>query len=139
MVNVNDSFIDHCNYALDGLQDISVPYKHHHQLLVCYLNPWKDGYGNIISIVINVRDQNDNTRAPKDENTSSNYSLNTYDMDNAGSWEYSVNSRSMVWSKRFKELLEIPQLHKATFRRTMVMIHKPEDEGTTSPYSYVRQ
>jgi hypothetical protein len=57
----SESWEDSLEYALEGLTDIKVidkmpPDEEPEQDFVWHLNPWKDGYGKTVGVILNVKD-----------------------------------------------------------------------------------
>ncbi|WP_396637163.1 PAS domain S-box protein [Maribacter sp. R77961] len=90
-------------YCIDGLKDIKIidnqsNSKSSENNLVWDLNPWKDGYGNIIGVILKV-DNISKSRKLELELKRTKLILNQKGkIAKIGSWEYLINEEQLQWS-----------------------------------------
>lgn len=131
--NIDQTWEDSFEYALEGVSDIKLidvnsPRAKSAKSAVWHLNPWKDGYGNIIGLVITIKEEQQNTLLENNLDKINNVLLK----DQGGivaSWEYRIDDSSMYWSNEFKNLLGLPKNAKASFKRTFTMIKNDADRN----------
>ena len=131
--NLNDTWEDSLEYALDGLTDIKIKDSFHldnaPQIdLVWTLNPWKDGYGKSIGVILNT------TRVLKKKIEKkplyqSNSSIPAHDPFHTCSWEYHVLQGTVYWSKELKELLGLPHDYLPQRAKSLSFISNPKEKA----------
>lgn len=129
MPNLKECWEDSFEYALEGIEDIKIL-----ELEECgtksssfalHLNPWKDGYGNIIGLVITLKENKGNyTNKEISKFDDLSTCLNEAEM---GSWEYRVKERSMYFSKESHALLNVPPTIEPSFLKVLTLF-KNENE-----------
>ncbi len=99
-------------YVLDGLPNIQIMDKiesdngNAHKYL-WHLNPWKDGYGNQIGVILNAQDVRENHHLQLELQRTRDNLYQKGKMAKIGSWDYSLEERSVTWSQNIKEILDI--------------------------------
>ncbi len=115
-----ESWEDSLEYALEGLTDIKVidkmPAKEEpEQDFVWLLNPWKDGYGKTVGVIVNVKDVTEK-KALEIELKQTQILLNEKSkIAKIGSWEYKIDTKKMYWSNEIRSIFGVPKDYKPTF------------------------
>ena len=96
-------------YALDGLKDIQLMQRTVLQdgstnEKIWYLNPWKDGYGNNIGVVINVKEVSERKSLELDLKRTQHLLNQKSEIAKIGSWEYDLTTDKLFWSDKVKEM-----------------------------------
>jgi signal transduction histidine kinase len=116
----SESWEDSLEYALEGLTDIKVidkmpPDEEPEQDFVWHLNPWKDGYGKTVGVILNVKDVTEK-KALELELKQTQILLNEKSqIAKIGSWEYKIDSRKMYWSNEIRSIFGVPKDYNPTF------------------------
>ena len=116
----SESWEDSLEYALEGLTDIKVidkmpPEEEPEQDFVWHLNPWKDGYGKTVGVILNVKDVTEK-KALELELKQTQILLNEKSqIAKIGSWEYKIDNEKMYWSNEIKSIFGVPENYKPTF------------------------
>lgn len=105
----SDELKTRLEYALDGLKDIQLMQR---TLLpdgsadekLWYLNPWKDGYGNNIGVVINVKEISERKSLELDLKRTQHMLNQKSEIAKIGSWEYDLTAGKLFWSDKVKEI-----------------------------------
>lgn len=96
-------------YALDGLKDIQIMFRSNElntkdKDSIWFLNPWKDGYGNTIGVVINVKEVSERKSLELDLKKTKHLLNQKSEIAKIGSWELSVQENKLFWSEKVKEI-----------------------------------
>ncbi|WP_422860723.1 PAS domain S-box protein [Flagellimonas sp. S174] len=98
-------------YVYDGLTNIQVMDKVEYDDKVMkylwHLNPWKDGYGNQIGVILNAQDVGDNHHLQLELQRTKDKLYQKGKMAKIGSWDYSVSEDMITWSQNIKEILGV--------------------------------
>lgn len=110
----SEDWKDSFDYALDGLNDIKMmdsiePAGQEPQDFEWLINPWKDGYGNSIGIIMNIKDVAGTNVLEKKLKQTENLLKDKGATAKIGSWEYKVEEADMYWSNELREILEAPK------------------------------
>ena len=121
---------DSFEYCLEGVHDIKIIdatkyIKEQNGTLVWNLNPWKDGYGNIIGIVMSLKYGQENFNADKAKQL--NNQLEKNQEVGVGSWEYNVGEAEMIWSNKFKLILGIPENSVGSVQKSFSFLENSEE------------
>tara|TARA_R110002074_G_scaffold57077_2_gene140387 strand:+ start:12726 stop:14570 length:1845 start_codon:yes stop_codon:yes gene_type:complete len=110
-------------YSLDGLRDI----KFKHNAINCnysstdsiwHFNPWKDGYGNIIGVVIKV-EETSKTQDIQLELSKTKQILNQKSaLAKIGSWDYDINSKTLHWTPVVNKIYGVSSDYQPTLENT---------------------
>ena len=90
-------------YSIEGLKDIEIidnqPHTENSQNnLIWVLNPWKDGYGNIIGVILKVDDLS-KSRKLELELKRTKFALDQKNkIAKIGSWEYLIKEKKLQWT-----------------------------------------
>ncbi|MDO1511887.1 ATP-binding protein [Maribacter confluentis] len=91
------------SYSLDGLRDIK--FKHSpilqtdtQQNSFWHLNPWKDGYGNIIGVIIKVETISKAQELQWELNKTKRLLDEKSSIAQIGSWEYDIKENNLQWT-----------------------------------------
>ncbi|WP_339653398.1 PAS domain-containing protein [uncultured Maribacter sp.] len=106
-------------YSLDGLRDIKFKYKAKNCNYtttdsIWHLNPWKDGYGNIIGVVIKVEDISKTQELELDLNRTKLILNQKSAVAKIGSWDYDVQSKSLHWTPVVNKIYGVSADYKPT-------------------------
>lgn len=98
-------------YTLDGLKDIQIldHFKTADGIdkkVAWYLNPWKDGSGNILGVVLNVKEVNEASELQIELNHVKSLLNKKGKITNIGSWQYNVKTGEVVISTVFKSIFK---------------------------------
>ena len=145
---LSDNWKTKLEYALDGLKDIQIIDKAHlsdgtlHNF-IWYLNPWKDGYGNNIGVVLNVKDVTETKKLQLELNHTKNLLKEKGKIAKIGSWEYNVENEEVLLSPIVREIFNIEDDSKISLKNAMdfykkgksreriqIAIHKAINQGT---------
>ncbi len=90
-------------YCVDGLKDIKIidnqtNDKNPENNLVWDLNPWKDGYGNIIGVILKVDNISKSRKLELELNRTKLILNQKGNIAKIGSWEYLINEEQLQWS-----------------------------------------
>lgn len=106
-------------YSLDGLRDIKFKYnakvcQHPAKDAIWHLNPWKDGYGNIIGVIIKVEPIS-KTQELQLELSKAKLILNQKSaIAKIGSWEYDLINKQLHWTPVINKIYGVPADYKPT-------------------------
>lgn len=106
-------------YAADGLVDIQIIDKWttpngEEKSHIWYLNPWKDGYGKNIGVILKTKD-NTRTKALDLELSRTKHLLNQKgNIAKVASWEYDVELDKISWSPSIEQIFGIQKNMKLT-------------------------
>ncbi|AKA36143.1 PAS domain-containing sensor histidine kinase [Flagellimonas lutaonensis] len=111
-------------YALDGLKDIQLMQR---AILpdggmdekIWYLNPWKDGYGNNIGVVINVKEISERKSLELDLKRTQHLLHQKSEIAKIGSWEYDLTSDRLFWSDKVKEIHGVSQKYAPNYSEAL--------------------
>lgn len=90
-------------YSLDGLRDIKFKYnakdcQYSSEDSIWHLNPWKDGYGNIIGVIIKIEPISKTQELELELNKTKLLLNNKSSVAKIGSWEFDVTNNSVHWT-----------------------------------------
>lgn len=130
--NIDENWEDSFEYALEGVNDIAIIDKksigpNAVSSYVWHLNPWKDGYGNTLGLVITIKEQQNQAAQLIDEAALKAIFENNKDSIIA-SWEYRLDQNQMFWSHEFRNLLGLPMSLSPTLKKTFSFISSPNDK-----------
>lgn len=112
------------SYSLDGLRDIKFKYnaqdcKYSSKDSIWHLNPWKDGYGNIIGVIIKVETFSKNHEL-EIELSKTKFLLNQKSsIAQIGSWDFDVKSKSLQWSPIVNKIYGVSTDYKPTLENAI--------------------
>ncbi|MRI00697.1 PAS domain S-box protein [Kriegella sp. EG-1] len=117
-------------YALDGLKDIQIIDKAQvgdgvEGNFIWYLNPWKDGYGKSIGVVVNVKDVTETKRLQLELNRTNKLLKEKGSIAKIGSWEYNVEKEEVYLSPLVQEIFDIPRNSQLTLK-SVINFYKKE-------------
>ncbi len=131
----DESWQDSFDYALEGLNDIQIIDTHigengAEQDFIWNINPWKDGYGKSIGVILNVKDVSEKTALEIELKNTQKLLKEKGAIAKIGSWEYNVNNQKMYWSKELKEIFQIDHLEAASYKKSVAFFKKGHDRNT---------
>lgn len=108
---LSEDFRTKLEYAMDGLKDIQVVDKMSYDNgeakdFIWHFNPWIDGYGKSMGIVINVKDVTRNKELQLELNRTKNLLKEKGKIAKIGSWEYDREKDEVLLSPIVKEIFE---------------------------------
>lgn len=106
------------SYSLEGLMDIQIIHKTEYtDSCIWKLNPWKDGYGNIIGVTIKVETVS-KTKKLEFELQKTKMLLNQKGIiAKIGSWEYNIEIDELSWSPTLSSVYNVPKEFKPTIEK----------------------
>ncbi|SIR36055.1 PAS domain S-box protein [Maribacter ulvicola] len=109
-------------YSLDGLRDIKFKYNakdchYSSKDSIWHFNPWKDGYGNIIGVIIKVEPIT-KTQELEIELNKTKYILNEKSsIAKIGSWDYNIKNETLNWSPVVHKIFGVAADYKPTLEK----------------------
>lgn len=132
----NETWQDSFEYALEGLSDIKirdafVNSEGLEQDFIWNINPWKDGYGNPVGIILNIKHVTEKKEALELELNHTQKLLNEKGaVAKIGSWDFRVAAKKMYWSNELKEIFQVPKSYEASIQDTFGFFASEEDRIT---------
>mgnify|MGYP003624168523 FL=1 len=111
-------------YSLDGLRDIKFKYnakncQYSSKDSIWHLNPWKDGYGNIIGVIIKVEPIS-KTQELEIELHKTKLILNQKSsVAKIGSWDYDVQNETLNWTPIVNKIYGLSSDFKPTLENSI--------------------
>ncbi|WP_299325743.1 PAS domain-containing protein [uncultured Maribacter sp.] len=121
------------NYSLEGLRDIKFKYnakdcQYSSKDSIWHLNPWKDGYGNIIGVIIKV-DPISKTQELEMELSKTKLILNQKSsVAKIGSWDYDVQKEELHWTPIVNKIYGLPSEYQPTLENSINFYLKESQE-----------
>ena len=118
-----ESWQDSFEYALEGLTEIKIVDKFTDTGGMAYdfvwnINPWRDGYGNVVGIIINAKDISEKAALRLELKQAQKLLKDNGAVAKIGSWEYNISPDEMYWSKELTEILKVKATTKPTLKNT---------------------
>lgn len=112
------------DYALDGLKDIQMMFRDSNRQrnsgeCIWYLNPWKDGYGNTIGVVINVKEVSERKSLEFDLKRTKHLLEQKSEIAKIGSWEYDLLNDKLFWSDKVKDIHGVYKEYEPDFNNSL--------------------
>ncbi len=132
---LNENWQDSFDYAFEGLNDIKIVdvflnQKQQEQELIWNINPWKDGYGNAVGIILNIK----NVTKKKDLGLELKHTQKLLkeksEIANIGSWDYNLRNKKLYWSKELKELFQLSHDHSTKIEDILGFFASEEEKKT---------
>ncbi|WP_051941863.1 PAS domain S-box protein [Maribacter forsetii] len=100
-------------YSLDGLRDIKFKYnandcQYSSEDSIWHLNPWKDGYGNIIGVIIKIEPITKTQELELELNKTKLLLNNKASVAKIGSWELDALNNSLLWTPIVNKIHGLP-------------------------------
>ncbi|MBM1105588.1 PAS domain S-box protein [Aurantibacter crassamenti] len=145
---LSDNWKTKLEYALDGLKDIQIIDKGvieegNESSFIWYLNPWKDGYGNNIGVVVSIKDVTETKKLQIELNHTNKLLRQNGNIAKIGSWEFNVEKEEVFLSPKVKDIFKIQHNSLLTLRTAInffkkgssrdkmeISIHKAINSGT---------
>ncbi|MBS9461434.1 PAS domain S-box protein [Flagellimonas sp. 389] len=123
------------DYVLDGLPNIQIMDKVETDggdslKYIWHLNPWKDGYGNQLGVILNVQDVKDNHHLQLELQRTRDSLYQKGKMAKIGSWDYSLSEKNVTWSQNIKEILGIDSNLKGTLENMVTFFKEGSSRDT---------
>jgi len=132
----NESWQDSFDYAFEGLTDIkiienstAVAHPSGKEFL-WKVNPWKDGYGKSIGIILNVQDVTEKAALEMELRKTRKLLKEKGAIAKIGSWEYNITSQRLYWSKELKDILGMKSAKTPSFNDIVHMLKPGEHRNT---------
>lgn len=122
-------------YCLDGLKDIKIidnpdEAKNPENNLLWDLNPWKDGYGNIIGVILKV-DSISKTKELELELSKAKILLSEKGkIAKIGSWEYIIADKTLTWTPTVNNIYGVSKNLKPTLAEAFSFYKKGKSKET---------
>ena len=106
-------------YCLDGLKDIKI-IDHYRETkdpdsnLLWNLNPWKDGYGNIVGVILKVDTISKAKELELELNRTKILLSENSKIAKIGSWEYTIADKNLVWTPTVNKIYGVQKDLKPT-------------------------
>ena len=129
--HVDETWEDGFEYALEGVNDIKLVDKKSRQSngtssFVWHLNPWKDGYGNTVGLVITIKEEQKANKELIDKTSLKAIFENNKDSIIA-SWEYRLEENLMFWSNEFRNVLALPEKIAPSLKKSLSFVENKMD------------
>ena len=100
-------------YSLDGLRDIKFKYnasdcQYSSEDSIWHLNPWKDGYGNIIGVIIKIEPMTKTQELQLELNKTKLLLNNKTSVAKIGSFELDTKNKSLLWTPIVNKIHGLP-------------------------------
>ncbi|MEP2278391.1 PAS domain S-box protein [Maribacter sp.] len=100
-------------YSLDGLRDIKFKYnanecQHSSDDSIWHLNPWKDGYGNIIGVIIKIEPITKTQELELELNKTKLLLSNKTSVAKIGSFELDAVNNNLLWTPIVNKIYGLP-------------------------------
>lgn len=111
-------------YSLDGLRDIKFKYNaqdcnYSSKDSIWHLNPWKDGYGNIIGVILKIESIS-KSQALELELSKTKLILNQKSsIAKIGSWEYHLKNKTLQWTPTVNKIYGVPTDYQPTLEKVL--------------------
>ncbi|APQ16459.1 PAS domain S-box protein [Maribacter hydrothermalis] len=115
-------------YSLDGLRDIKFKYnandsKYSSKDSIWHFNPWKDGYGNIIGVIIKIKPITKNQELKIELNKTKLILNQKCDVAKIGSWEIDIIKNVLLWTPIVNKIHGLPVNYKPTLEEAINFYH----------------
>lgn len=122
---LDESWQDSFEYALEGLKDIKMVDKYvddqqHTKTFLWHINPWMDGYGKAVGIILNVKNLTQDTALELEVKNSPALLTEKWE-SSFGSWEYNVKDNTVYWSKELKALFGVPKTYEPSLKKSILL------------------
>lgn len=128
----DESWEDSFEYALEGISNIKLTNKYANpdcaNGFIWHLNPWKDGYGNTIGLVITIKEEKKRRKQAVEDTSLKAIFENNKDSIIA-SWEYRLDENQMFWSHEFRNLLGLPMSVNPTLRKSFSFLSNANEKA----------
>jgi len=128
-----DSWLDSFEYSLEGLTEIKNLDKFTDATGIKYdfvwnINPWRDGYGKVVGIIINAKEVSEKTALELELKQTQKLLKDKGEVAKIGSWEYNIAEDQLYWSKELREILKVGSTIKPTLKKTSAFFDLNEDK-----------
>mgnify|MGYP003630696256 CR=1 FL=1 len=115
-------------YSLDGLRDIKFKYnakecKYSSKDSIWHFNPWKDGYGNIIGVIIKIEPITKNHELEIELSKTKLILNQKSDVAKIGSWEIDIIKNLVIWTPIVNKIHGLPLDFKPTLEEAINFYH----------------
>jgi len=127
-----DSWQDSFEYSLEGLTEIKNLDKFTDATGIKYdfvwnINPWRDGYGKVVGVIINAKEISEKTAIELELKQTQKLLKDKGEVAKIGSWEYNIAADQLYWSKELREILKVGTTIKPTLKKTSAFFDLNED------------
>ncbi|WP_324025697.1 PAS domain-containing protein [Maribacter sp. BPC-D8] len=111
-------------YSLEGLRDIKFKYnakdcQYSSKDSIWHLNPWKDGYGNIIGVIIKVEPISKTQEIEIELNKTKRILNQKSSVAKIGSWEFDVLKEELHWTPVVNKIYGLPSEFKPSLEQAI--------------------
>jgi len=122
-------------YCIDGLKDIKIidnltkveSSEHTH---VWDLNPWKDGYGNIVGVILKVDDISKTRKLELELKRTKLFLDQKGKITQIGSWEYTTKENQLEWSPIVPSIYGVSKSFKPTLEEAFMFYKEGNSRNT---------
>ncbi|MGB5820856.1 MAG: ATP-binding protein [Saonia sp.] len=112
------------DYVMDGLNDIQIMDKvlvnnDSPKRLLWHLNPWKDGYGKLIGVIVNVQDMTEAKELEIELQRTKQVLDQKSEIAKIGSWEYDLEKDQVTWSPIIRKIYGVSKDYDASLESAM--------------------
>ncbi|SHK80574.1 PAS domain S-box-containing protein [Maribacter aquivivus] len=121
---LSQDLMSRLKYSLEGLRDIKFKYnakncKYSSKDSVWHLNPWKDGYGNIIGVIIKVESISKTQELEIELNKTKLILNQKSSVAKIGSWDYDVQNETLNWTSIVNKIYGLSSDFKPTLENSI--------------------
>jgi len=111
-------------YSIDGLRDIKFKYNSENSHFptkssIWNLNPYKDGYGNIIGIILKVESISKTQELELELNKTKLILKQKSSLTKIGSWEYDVQNETLLWTPVVNKIFGVSKNYQPTLEKVL--------------------
>lgn len=111
-------------YSLDGLRDIKFKYnakncQYSSNDTIWHLNPWKDGYGKIIGVIIKVEPITNSHKLELELSRTKLILKQKSSVAKIGSWEYDVQNKTLLWTPIVNNIFGVSKNYRPTLEKVL--------------------
>lgn len=131
----NKDWDSRLRYCLDGLKDIKIidyngETKDNDSNLLWDLNPWKDGYGNIIGVILKVDKISEAKELELELNRTKVLLNEKGKIAKIGSWEYTIADKKLIWTPTVNTIYGTAKNLKPNLNEAFSYYKKGKSRGT---------
>ena len=119
------------SYSLEGLKDIQIRYKSDTMdNCIWNLNPWKDGYGNIIGVTIKAESFSKAQKLELELQKTKILLNEKGKIAKIGSWEYNVDTNELIWTPNVNSIYRVSKAFKPTLEKVFNFYKEGQSRDT---------
>ncbi|WP_339841569.1 PAS domain S-box protein [uncultured Maribacter sp.] len=122
-------------YSLDGLRDIKFKYnakncQYSSNDTIWHLNPWKDGYGKIIGVIIKVEPITNSHKLELELSRTKLILKQKSSVAKIGSWEYDVQNKTLSWTPVINKIFGVSKNYRPTLEKVLAFYLEGNSRNT---------